>query len=54
MLHRNKSGRCHYEAAISVDGAAWDVIDSQTREIVQLNDIPQAGLPERIGTCQRE
>lgn len=40
--------RSHYEAVVSEDGTAWDVIDSASQEVVLLNDLPQAGLPESV------
>ena len=44
MDHRH-AHRSHYEAVVSRDGTAWEVIDSASQEVVRLNGLPQTGLP---------
>lgn len=47
-MRQDQAQRSHYEAVISEDGNAWDVIDSTSQQVIRLNDLPQTGLPECI------
>lgn len=48
MDRHHHTHRSRYEAVISEDGMAWDVIDSTSQEVIRLNDLPQTGLSETV------